>query len=320
MIQLDRGDLFGLSAAVTAASAAGLLAALAEGGAHRADALAGRLELDATGVARVLDVLVATGVAEATNGAFALAPDLLAAHRAFPGGMALTAALFAGTPDLLRTGARMWAMDGTNAERAAAYKATVGGLGRLFEEAAAAFAAALAVTPSRVLDVGCGSGIWSLSLAAHHAGAHVTGLDLPGVLDVFAATAAARGVSDRVDVLEGDMHEADLPQADVVVLANVLRLEPAARAGALIRRLADAVAPGGHLVVIDALAGGTPEREVARAVYALHLALRTREAEVHSPERVQAWFAEANLVEVAPLDFGVWPGAVAAVVGRRVRQ
>lgn len=317
-IQLDRGDLWGLAAATTAALDTGLLAALAEGRARPAADLAGALGLDAAGVARVLDVLVAAGVVVREDGAYAFAPDLLAAHAAFPGGLGLTTALFAGTPDYVRTGRTAWAMDGSRAERATAYQSTVGGLARLFEEAARAFAAALPVTPpARVLDVGCGSGVWSLAVAERHPAARVVGVDLPGVLDVFLATAASRGLADRVDALPGDMHEVDLPDADLVVLANVLRLEPAPRAEALILRLARAVRPGGALVVIDALAGGTPEREVARAVYALHLALRTREAEVHPPERVAGFLADAGLADVRTLDFGVHPGAVAAIVGRR---
>jgi hypothetical protein len=71
------------------------------------------------------------------------------------------------------------------------------------------------------------------------------------------------------------------------------------------------------LVVVDALAQGTPSREVARAVYALHLALRSREATVHAPHSVRAWLTEAGIEDVQALDFGVHPGAVAALYGTR---
>lgn len=314
MIQLDPNDLWGLAAAVSAASDSGLVAAMTDGAPHTPASLAATLALHPAGVARVLDVLVAARVAEARGGEYTLARELVELHRAFPGGLALTTALFAATPGWLRTGASPFVMDGSTAERAQAYQATVGGLGRLFERPAAAFAEALDVSPATILDVGCGSGIWSLSVAARHPGARVTGLDLPPVLEVFAEAASARGLA--VDRLPGDMHATALPEADLVILANVLRLEPAARAEGLVARLAAAVRPGGALVIVDALAEGTPDRDVARAVYALHLALRTRDAEVHPPARVRGWMEAAGLA-VTPLDFGVWPGAVAAMVGRQ---
>lgn len=315
MIQLEQGDLFGLSAAVSAAVDSGLFAYLTDSEARTAAELAASLSLNPVAVARVLDVIAAAGVVRVQGGAYTLAPELAAGHRAFPGGLALTAMLYASTPQYLRTGVAIGTMDGSNADRSEAYRATVGGLGRLFASAADAFATALPGSPGHILDVGCGSGIWSLAVAARHPAARITGLDLPAVLDVFAAEASPLG--DRVTLLPGDMRDLPLPRADLVLLANVLRLEPAERAAALIARLAAAVEPGGRLVVVDALAGGAPEREVARAVYTLHLALRTRTAEVHAPSQVRAWFAEAGLVDVHPLDFGSWPGAVAAIVGRK---
>jgi len=316
MIPLEVGDVLGLAAAVGASVETGLLAALAKpGGVGPAEAA--RLGLDAAAVARVLDVLVAARVAVEAGGVYTLAPDLAALHRAFPGGLTLTALLYAGTPALLRTGAPAFEMDGGTAERAEAYRKTVAGLAALFQHAAPAFAARLApelAVGARIVDVGCGSGVWGLALAAAVEGATVVGVDLAPVLDVFRETAAARGLAGRVSTVAGDMHEAPLPPADVVLLANVLRLEPADRAAALLRRLAASVAPGGRLVVVDALAEGSPDRDVARTTYALHLALRTRRATVHAPAQVRAWCAEAGLVRVRSVDFGVWPGAVAAVV------
>lgn len=314
MIQLERGDVWGLAAATTAAVEAGLVGRLEEQGWQTARQLADALGLHHRGVERVLEVLVAATIVEARGEEYALSPALVKAHEAFPGGLGLTTALFTGTMAYVRSGVSPFAMDGSASERAHAYQATVGGLGQLFEAAAEAFARALPLAPRSVLDVGCGSGIWSLSLAARHPEMTVTGVDFPEVLEVFAEAAAARDV--RVERVAGDMHLVPLPSAELVLLANVLRLEPQGRAKALVARLAAAVAPGGAVVIVDALAEKTPEREVARSVYALHLALRTQHAAVHSPATVRAWLEEAGLT-VSSVDFGVWPGAVSALVGRR---
>lgn len=320
MIKLEPGDILGLAAAVNAVVETGLLAELGEPGGV-GPAAAKRLGLDPVAVARVLDVLVAARLVDQSGGAYVLAGELAAMHRAFPGGLGLTAFLYSGTGAYLRSGAPALVMDGDNATRGEAYRATVGGLAALFAQAAAAFSAAFAPgvpEGARVVDVGCGSGVWGLSLATAVAGARVTGVDLPPVLEVFQATAAGMGLAERVGTVAGDMHSVPIPEGEVVLLANVLRLEPPDRAEALLRRLAAAVAPGGALVVVDALAEGSPERDVARTTYALNLALRTHHAGVHPPERIRAWLAGAGLSDVRTVDFGVWPGAVAAVVARRV--
>ncbi len=321
MISIESGDVLGLAAAVSAAVETGLLGLVAEGSLTAATAAA-RLGVDPTATARVYEVLVAARLAIREGEAYALAPELAAMHRAFPGGLTLTAMLFASTAQYVRTGVPAWSMDGDVAQRGEAYRSTVAGLAGMFAGASAAFASAFAPRVplgARVVDVGCGSGVWGLSLLERAAGATLTGVDLPPVLEVFRETAGARGLADRIGTVPGDMHEVALPEADVVILANVLRLEPPPRAAALLARLAEAVSPGGTLVIVDALAEGTPDRDVARAVYALNLSLRTRGAGVHAPAQVAAWMAEAGLAEVAPLDFGVWPGAVAAWVGRKPR-
>lgn len=324
MITLEKTDVLGLAAAVHAAVESGLLSEVAVRGGITAAEAAASLKLDLVATERVLGVLVSAHLLAWEAGVYVLDPELEAMHRALPGGLVTTALLFSTTSAFLRSGAPFVSMDGGLAERAEAYRTTVGGLAVLFERAAQAFAASFVAhagpaLPSapRVLDVGCGAGVWGLTLASLLPGARLTGLDLPGVLDVFRAAAKERASLLPVTAIEGDLWQAELPESDVVLLANVLRLEPAPRAEALLTRLSRAVAPGGALVVVDALAHGSSERDVARAVYALHLALRTRSASAHAPSEVAAWLASAGLMRIAPLDFGAWPGAVAAMVGWR---
>jgi len=72
--------------------------------------------------------------------------------------------------------------------------------------------------------------------------------------------------------------------------------------------------------VVDALAGGTPERERSRALYALNLALRTEGGQVHSPAEITSWLQAAGLGKVEAIDLGGRtppPGAIGALLARR---
>ncbi|MBI5515309.1 MAG: class I SAM-dependent methyltransferase [Deltaproteobacteria bacterium] len=319
-LDLEPTDLVGAAAAIDAAGRAGLFQALLDGDGSSEEALRERLGVHPRGLAVVLDVLVAVGlVARDEDGFLRPAPALAAVDRRMPGAVALAGALFAGAPELLRSGAPVVVMDGDPAQRAEAYRRSVGGLAGLFQRAAEAFAEALGPVAGGVLDVGCGSGVWSLAVAARNPSTRVTGLDLEGVTDVFLEHCREAGLAGRARAWTGSAHTYAFPDDafELALIANVLRLEPEAQAAALVRRVAQAVRPGGRLVVLDALSSGTPEREVSRAVYGLHLALRTTAGAVHPPSKVRGWLAAAGLTSIEALDFGVHPGAVAALVGHR---
>jgi len=70
----------------------------------------------------------------------------------------------------------------------------------------------------RVLDLGCGDGA-ILLVAAKEYGAVCFGVELNPLLVRFARFKARRaGVADRVTITRGNMHTADLPDVDVVML------------------------------------------------------------------------------------------------------
>lgn len=121
------------------------------------------------------------------------------------------------------------------------------------------------------------------------------------------------------------MHSVALPQGrwDLAIIANVLRLEQPAAARSLLERVVAAIRPGGALLVIDALAAGSPDAERARAIYSLHLAMRTRAGRVHTPRDIARWMEEAGCETPTPLAFDeefTDAGALGALVASRRPQ
>lgn len=317
-------DLFASAAVITAAQQVGLVRELLAGP-RSAQEHAGALGLDARATALVLDALVGLGLAAREEGRYEASAPVKERMRPWGESGPPWQNLYGHTAEFLRTGEPLTRMDGSPAEREASYKVGVAWLGELLEASARELAAALPEAPARVLDIGCGSGVWSLAIAERFPETRVTGQDLPAVLESFTARARALGLDARVSTIAGDMHAVALPAEgfELVVIANVLRLETPARAAALLARLAQAVAPGGALLVVDALAGGTPERERARALYALNLALRTAQGRVHSPAEISGWLADAGLGEISTIELGggaATPGAVGALLARKDRR
>lgn len=104
-----------------------------------------------------------------------------------------------------------------------------------------------------VLDVGCGVGRWSLLLADR--GARVTGMDLsPTMIGEANRRAAASGLAQRCQFQVQDLAQLDAQgKFDLVLGVTVLQhiLDPEAlRLG--VRRMADHLAPGGRMVLLEA--------------------------------------------------------------------
>lgn len=314
----DLREISALAPAVAASFQTGLLPALLEESSTAAG-YADRLGLDPVATERVLDVLTAAGFAETAGETYAASAALREFDAHTPTGLRGAAALWGHTPNFLRNGQRFRLMDGTPGVREAAYKDAVGGLGRLFEEAARQLAAQLPGEPGRILDVGAGSGVWSLAMAANHPDAWVTAIDLPGVLGAFQARATDLGLTARVDVLPGDYRTVFIPAAryDRVVLANVLHLETPQCAALLIGRVAAALRPGGVLVIVDTIGDGTPDGELARAIYGLHLALRTDRGRAHPLGDLVGWLAGAGLVDVGVQHLNGRVRGLGALLARR---
>jgi SAM-dependent methyltransferase len=307
-------DLGGIVAVVMVAYQSSLLQALLNGYATPA-MYAEELGLDATATERVLDVLAQVGVADCERGRYSASADLKQLDAWQLGGLDALGALWSQVPTFLSRGERLAHMDGSLAMREAAYSGIVSQLAEAFSEGARQLAERLPGRSAHILDVGAGAGVWSLAMAERHPGTRVTALDLPKVLEAFCRQAEQMGLADRIETLAGDFHHVELPQGrfDRVLLANVLHLEPPEQAAALIRRATRSLVGGGDLVIVEMLGDGTPAGERARSVYALHLALRTRQGRTHTLSDLRAWVEQAGLIPGEVMRLGISPGMGALV-------
>ena len=100
-----------------------------------------------------------------------------------------------------------------------------------------------------LIDVGCGSGIYSIELCRRTSGLRATLLDRPEVLEVAGEIAAEHQMTDRLTLTPGDMLTDSYGRdRDVVLLSDVLYLAND-RSREMLRSAHRALAPGGLLVV-----------------------------------------------------------------------
>lgn len=104
------------------------------------------------------------------------------------------------------------------------------------------------LAPGRALDAGCGHGAEAIQLAA--GGWRVTAVDFSSAaLDRARTTAAATGVTDRTDWVEGDLG-VWTPEPTAYDLVLCLYVHVAGSVVEAVQRLGGGVAPGGTLFLV----------------------------------------------------------------------
>lgn len=274
------------------------------------DEIARRCQLKTGPTGLLLEVLCALGLIRKSGESWELAP---AAQSVMGPYRDLGDSYWSHLDSLLSTGEPLVNLD--KAEQGETfYKAQAAALEWMLTPAAGAAAAVLARrAPREVLDVGAGSAVWSLALAKLEPAARVTALDRPSVLDIAQASAGKAGLSDRLIPLSGDFNTVEIPAArfDLAIVANVVHLMPREGAIALLRRIHRALKPDGAVAVIDVVEG-SPEGGLARSLYALGLALRTKTGRTYSREELDSCLADAGFkrgtwtaIEVIPHTLGM---------------
>jgi hypothetical protein len=114
-----------------------------------------------------------------------------------------------------------------------------------------------------VLDIGGNSGEFVLQLCRKHPQLRATVLDLPLVCDIGQEHVLPEPERDRIAFLKGDARSDALPRGhDLISFKSMLHDWPEDAAGQFIARAADALEPGGTLLVFERgaldLKGGVP--------------------------------------------------------------
>lgn len=148
-----------------------------------------------------------------------------------------------------------------------------------------------------LLDLGGGAGAYSIAFSRRWPKVTVTLFDLPPAIAVAKDTVGKTDVHKRVKLVEGDYKKDDLAGPyDVVFLSNVIHAEGADDVKALLKKVFDAVAPGGRLILRDTFMSNDRARH--GAVFSLNLLLTTEHGRCYSAAEVDAMLKEAGFRDV----------------------
>ena len=168
----------------------------------------------------------------------------------------------------------------------------------------------------RMLDVGGGSGAYSIAFAQANSALRADILDLATVEEIARRHIQEAGVADRVKVRAGDLRSDSLGEGyDLVFVSAICHMLSSGENLDLLRRCREALQPGGRIVIQDFILEADKTAPRFAALFALNMLVGTRGGSSYSEPEYAAWLGEAGFREIRHARL---PGITGLMIGSRL--
>jgi predicted O-methyltransferase YrrM len=165
----------------------------------------------------------------------------------------------------------------------------------------------------RMLDVGGGSGGYSIAFAKASPELHAEVLDLPAVLPLTGQYIKKSGLSERVKARAGDLRRDEFGRDyDLVFVSAICHMLGPAENQDLFKRCFAALALGGRIVVQDFILKSDKTAPRHAALFALNWLVVTRDGNNYSEDEYSIWLGNAGFRSVRHV---LLPGSTGLMVG-----
>ncbi len=165
----------------------------------------------------------------------------------------------------------------------------------------------------RILDLGGGSGAYSIAFAKASPDVQCEILDVPEVVPLTAEYVGQAGVSEQVKLRPGDMLHDDFGSGyDVIMLNAICHMFSEEQNREIFRRAYRALAPKGRLVVQDFILNPDKTGPQHAALFSLNMLVSTDSGASYSEFEYTRWMKDAGFTEVARINL---PGPSGLIVG-----
>jgi predicted O-methyltransferase YrrM len=166
----------------------------------------------------------------------------------------------------------------------------------------------------RILDLGGGSGAYSIAFAKAFPDVRCEILDLPEVVPLTAEYINKAGVSAQVSLRAGDMLRDDFGAGyDIVMLNAICHMFSEEQNRDIFRRARQALAPNGRLVVQDFILNPDKTGPLHAALFSVNMLVGTDAGASYSEVEYTSWMKAAGFTEVSRIKL---PGPSDLIVGQ----
>jgi predicted O-methyltransferase YrrM len=151
----------------------------------------------------------------------------------------------------------------------------------------------------RLLDIGGGSGTYTIAFLQQNPDMTAVIYDLEHVIPMAKARLADEGIEDRTDLVVGDFYKDELPKGcDLAFLSAIIHQNGPEENLELYRKIYKALEPGGAVLIRDYLMDKSRTVPPAGAMFAINMLVNTRAGDTYTFEEVRAQLEEVGFTEV----------------------
>jgi cyclopropane fatty-acyl-phospholipid synthase-like methyltransferase len=154
----------------------------------------------------------------------------------------------------------------------------------------------------RLIDIGGGSGAYSIAFAREAAALEADVFDLATVVPIARRHAEEAGLADRVHTRIGDLRKDSFGEGyDLALLSAICHMLGPEEIRDLFRRVFASLSPGGRLVIQDHVMSEDRVSPRAGALFAINMLVGTAEGGTYTEGEYRGWLAEAGFSDVRRL-------------------
>lgn len=166
----------------------------------------------------------------------------------------------------------------------------------------------------RILDLGGGSGAYSIAFAKASSDVHCDLLDVPEVIPLTREYVSKADVSRQVNLRPGDMLHDDFGSGyDLIMLNAICHMFSAKQNQDIFGRARKSLAPNGRLAVQDFILNPEKNGPQQAALFSLNMLVSTDAGATYSEPEYTGWMKDAGFVDVCRISL---PGPSSLIVGR----
>ncbi len=157
----------------------------------------------------------------------------------------------------------------------------------------------------RLLDIGGGSGTYTIAFLRREPGLRAVIFDLADVIPMAKERLSSEGLLERVELQPGDFYSDELPKGcDLALLSAIIHQNSYKQNVELFAKIFRALDPGGALLIRDHIMSGERTWPPQGALFAINMLVNTRGGDTFTFEEVEQGLKEAGFTAVRLLRSG----------------